>query len=45
MLRIKKGHTYDFAPSSDLAPKPLVGRIFEGEKPYRYIESARDIGK
>ena len=34
-----KKHIQDFAPSSDLALKPLVGRVFEGERPYINNES------
>ena len=38
-----KKHIQDFAPSSDLALKPLVGRVFEGERPYTNNKRARDI--
>ena len=33
-------HTHNFAPSSDLALKPLVDRVFVGERPY--INNERD---
>ena len=32
-------HTHDFALSFDVALKTLVGRVFEGERPYINNES------
>ena len=36
-------HTHDFSPSTDLALKPLVECVFEGERPNRNNEGARAI--
>ena len=38
-----KIHTHDFVLSSDLDLKLLVGRVFEGERPYTYNERAKAI--
>ena len=40
-----KRNTHDFAPSSDLALKPLEGRVFEGERSYTNNERTRAIDK
>ena len=35
-----KRHTTDYAPSSELALKPLIGCVFEGEGPFTNNERA-----